>query len=1094
MFHLSTLKKLSKTTLLSLIFLITVFGMVAPVFAVGEEKYRDLWGLYNPPAPDPVTLGTPEAVAGTQSGVFFKGADSASLGPNGVTKFYIGANLIFPGVTDATTKEFIEKNFWDYVANDGEDSNNTFVLRTYKLVNGQPFDITYNGRIFRSEYREAGTYSIPNGGGTVTVPGSVGIEQFYKQTDTLNETNNKYGVNQKIAIPLSTTTPIPYGTQMGADLWYCGGRGVGVGDGDFSGPNEPRATGFQNDIAFFTNPELCDGTAYWKIGPSITFTMPTSATDTTAGATTTAAGAQTGTGITQNSNVSDNLPQCSFGISSGSFLGCIAYLVYYAIYWPIAWIAGILGQLFDFFLGYSLSDASYRAQFAVRGWQIVRDLSNIFFIIILVYTGLMAVFSTTNNMKKVIPQLILNVLLINFSLFGTRVIIDISNVVARVFYKSVQVCDGPCAKDANGAITNAKEGIAGYTPLSEKIVSAFNPQKIFSTSTLNTAAATPAVGTNTAATNNLDRTTSEYAGYYIVVSLIAAFILFAIAMMFWKTAFFFIGRVIGLYIAMIFAPFAVLSRGGMPIVSNIEKLSWKKWSEDLISYAMLAPIFVFFLYVIYSFLETDFVKVYADKVGTSFFETIVYIAIPMIIVWKMIEQGVKIAEKYAGEFGKSVTGFVNKATGLVGGAALGGVGLVGGRLIGAAATRLNQSKAGEWLRDKGKGGGAGGWLARRSINTVNSAEKTSFDFRKTKAGQSLFKEMGINTDQKALSALSGMGLGLGTSSTAGGYQGQVERYQKKQEAEAKLLESKQSQGDIDAFNDKNKKDYQSKVDKIIEDAMNAAHGQATVANWKVNDKNRYEAERQNVMLSPTIQSTINAVEKPVEKKSVQEMNTERKDAFAENLKKTSLFDESLNGIMGGSVGMILGTNTRAAANKKAAKKISESTKIEKDLTEINDTLKGGFREIIAMDKLRNDPLWQNLGAAERTSLMRGEKITFTNSAGQQVEGGFYDYVKDKDPNKANVVDIDVTSAENDKDKKKDVLDQIKARQQFKFDFKTLNEDIKTAEYTYATTPNQANLDSLNQLKAERVRLKNEQKKWQDLDKYIDEQKKKLEGK
>ena len=67
-------------------------------------------------------------------------------------------------------------------------------------------------------------------------------------------------------------------------------------------------------------------------------------------------------------------------------------------------------------------------------------------------------------------------------------------------------------------------------------------------------------------------------------------------------------------------------------------------------------------------------------------------------------------------------------------------------------------------------------------------------------------------------------------------------------------------------------------------------------------------------------------------------------------------------------------------------------------------------------------------------------------------------------------------------------------EQFKFDFKTLNNDIKIAESAYAQTPTQANLDALNQLKAQRVKLKNEQKKWQDLDKYIDEQKKKLEGK
>jgi hypothetical protein len=579
------------------------------------------------------------------------------------------------------------------------------------------------------------------------------------------------------------------------------------------------------------------------------------------------------------------------------------------------------------------------------------------------------------------------------------------------------------------------------------------------------------------------------------VSLIAAMILFAIAMMFWKTAFFFLGRVIGLYMAMIFAPFAFLSYGNVPLVNKIKKLSWQNWSGDLVKYATLAPIFVFFLYVIYSFIDTDFMKfgqVTGATSAMSFFETVVYIAIPMLIVYFMVNQGVKLAEEYAGDFGKQVQGFAQKATGFVGGAAMGAAGVAGGRVIGGLATSLNKSKAGEWLRDKGKSTGLGGWVARRSLSTINATEKSSFDMRKTQLGQRLFKEMNVNPDQKSLSALSGMGLGVGTQNTAGGYIGQVERIQKKNEAEAKLLESKQSQGEIDAYNEKIKKEYQSKVDTIIEEQMNTVHTKTVVDNWKKNDPDRYEVERQIILTDPAVQTTIDTIAKPVEKKSVQERNASRKEAFADNLKKGTILDNFLG--EDSLIGAALGANVRMEGARKAAKKISESAKIEKDLTEINETLKSGFREIVAMETLRNHPLWQSLTADERQSLMKGEKIKFTNSAGQDVEGGFYDYVKDRDPATAKAVDIDVTTAENDKDKKKEILDQIKARQQFKFDFKTLNTKIKQAEEDYAISPTQINYEKMLKLKEERVKLKNEQKKWQDLDKYIEEQKKKLEGK
>lgn len=758
-----------------------------PAFAAPDtslKQYRDLFGAYL--GNDPVIKGTPDAISRTQSGVFYIRTDRVS---NGVTKLLFGANLMFPGLNDGAQYENTENQIWDYVGNNDGDANDSsgttssaddsFILRTYQIdTNGQKTNISYETDIYK--IMQTGPNVPLNQMPLLSAP-QTGQAKFYKWGYFKNANGaaqRVYLVNQKITIPVSYTTAVPYGATMGADLWYCGGRGAGVGNGDFS-RGDDEITGWENNVEFFDgDPELCDGTAYWKIGPSITFTLPASAQAAIQENEAQAAAqaqqiANVGSARSGQEGAGDVLPQCSMSngtFGSGSFVGCIAYLVYYLVYWPVAWFAGILGKLFDFFLGYSLSDASYRAQFAVRGWQIVRDLSNIFFIIILVYTGLMAVFGGGPNMKKVVPQLILNALLINFSLFGTRVIIDISNVVARVFYKSVEVCDGKCNSD----MSNKKEGIAGYTPLSEKIVSAFNPQKIFSTDTLSAASALPDNGTSQQGSVNArvaDRSTSEYAGYFIVVSLIAAFILFAIAMMFWKTAFFFVGRVIGLYICMIFAPFAFLTMGGMPLVSKIGELSWKKWSEDLVNYATLAPIFVFFLYVIYSFLETDFIKVYADKVGNSFFETVVYIAIPMIIVWYMIRQGVKIAEKYAGDAGKGVTKIMNTATGLVGGAALGvatgGVALAGRNILGRVGARVAGSGA---LQNASARGGIRGWLADRTMQVGSGMSRATYDARNTTAARNFQRATGTNLNG-GINRL----FGTGTNRTAGGFTGAISR-------------------------------------------------------------------------------------------------------------------------------------------------------------------------------------------------------------------------------------------------------------------------------------------------------------------------------
>jgi hypothetical protein len=265
---------------------------------------------------------------------------------------------------------------------------------------------------------------------------------------------------------------------------------------------------------------------------------------------------------------------------------------------------------------------------------------------------------------------------------------------------------------------------------------------------------------------------STIAGYFIIVSLIAALIMFGIAMMFWKTAFFFLGRVIGLYIAMIFAPFAVLSRSNMPIVSGVKKLSWSTWSEDLIKYAMLAPVFVFFLYIIYSFLDTNFLKVTKESIGTgSFFLNVLSVAIPMLIVYYMIREGVKIAEDYAGDFGKKVTGFMNKTAGFVGGAALGvatgGVALAGRNILGRVGARVAGSGA---LQNASARGGIRGWLADRTMQVGSGMSRATYDARNTTAARNFQRATGTNLNG-GINRL----FGTGTNRTAGGFTGAISR-------------------------------------------------------------------------------------------------------------------------------------------------------------------------------------------------------------------------------------------------------------------------------------------------------------------------------
>ena len=67
-----------------------------------------------------------------------------------------------------------------------------------------------------------------------------------------------------------------------------------------------------------------------------------------------------------------------------------------------------------------------------KGWGAVRDVANIFFILMLLYVAIKTVLSlnVTDN-KRLVGVIIIVALLINFSLFTTKVVIDASNIFSK---------------------------------------------------------------------------------------------------------------------------------------------------------------------------------------------------------------------------------------------------------------------------------------------------------------------------------------------------------------------------------------------------------------------------------------------------------------------------------------------------------------------------------------------------------------------------------------------------------------------------------------------------------------------------------------
>lgn len=736
---------------------------------------------------------------------------------------FIGA---FPfSVTENPTNPLRGKEkawYWNHIR-DFEDTGGSkyvFMLRVCDVNATGESGCVYSIVPHKSETADDQSSFCPGSGATCTMPGpgspwpkiyhytaeadtqtGLGLIHSDIQNDHFNIQFGVSGLSLLGTTPGTLDTPIPASTlfKVGekttykADIWYCAGK--------ISGEDLPAVDDSATpNIRQFNN--ICeDNRPYFKIAETGPFT-PAQTAEEAAGQTPGSVDQVDTTPSDSDSN--STLPVCHIlngaGPGEGTFMGCIAQLGYYLFYMPLAWIAGILGRVMDFFLGYSISDESYRATVVVTGWKLVRDISNIFFIIILVYTGLATVFKIDSvSMKKVVPALIINALIINFSLFGTRLVIDISNITSRLFYNTMSVCDGKCIyKDPphEKEIANPNtRTTGGYKPLSEKIVDSFDPQTIFQPGTLSSTAPTDenttdvdqsaggfnasGVSNNIESSRTLGIYDSDYAGYFLIVSLIAAIIMLGMAKMFFGVMFMFVGRVVGLYLTMIFAPFAVLTRGNMPIVGKIKNLSWNDWLKELTNYALLAPIFIFFLYIIYAFINSDMLTIFKLDSG-GFMNTVISVAIPMIIVYMLVNTGVQIAKDYAGKAGNMVQGFASKATGFVAGAAVGvasgGLALAGTRVAGAV--KLSEEKRTELIARRAEGG-LSGRLASMRLNLNDKAQSGSFDVRKTKAFGSfgsLAGNIGISLNDKVSGAV-----GLGQDATKGG----IKAIEKKEKGEVK---------------------------------------------------------------------------------------------------------------------------------------------------------------------------------------------------------------------------------------------------------------------------------------------------------------------
>jgi len=478
---------------------------------------------------------------------------------------------------------------------------------------------------------------------------------------------------------------------------------------------------------------------------------------------------------------------------------CATNFAYYVLYMPAAWILYVAAYVFNYLISITLYTTLYTTgNFIPSAWGVVRDLSNIFFILILLYIAIQIILGLGGGgAKKMIARVIIIALLINFSLFFTEVVIDAANILALVFYNQLQTNTQNYPSAVN------EKDVAG------SLVGAFDPTQLLSAKFFTAAKNQQAIPMPGETTGQAPANGGKVSfGIIIGVILVAVSIMLFAAYALFVSGFYFLGRLIELFLLIIFSPFAFMS-STVPILSGTEYLGWNDWFKRLLKVAFMAPIFMFFIYLIFMLITANIFRdlVAAAKAKQSLILIIMSIAIPAVMVLMMLLKAVEFAKKGSGAIGEGIMKGAKIAGGLALGAATGGAAMLATGTLGNLASRAASSKG---LNEAAKEKGLGGMAARMALKTADYGSKASFDVRKIPGAGALAKASGINMESSKI---------IGLGSREGGYQQRRKEAVEKRQKRAKELEVREDEPQKKALNN-SEIDLQVMLNKVAKDFGN----------------------------------------------------------------------------------------------------------------------------------------------------------------------------------------------------------------------------------------------------------------------------------
>lgn len=335
-----------------------------------------------------------------------------------------------------------------------------------------------------------------------------------------------------------------------------------------------------------------------------------------------------------------------------SIASCILLPVYAITVGLGGFVAYIGSFVFNAAAQLSLNSSAYSLQFVTNGWTTARDIANMGFILILIYIAVNIILSAeTAHTMETLALVIFIALIINFSFFLTRVVIDAGNIVALEFYNNI-----PTVTIANGQPATA----AGVKDLTASIMNAVGAQQILGSKSFD------------AFQNSTDGFT-EFITLLIVYIFVGA-IYFVLAAAFVSVGIKFIVRIAVLWLMIIASPLALIAKAS----HRFEKY-YDDWQETLIANVFYPAVFLFIFWLItqfasdlninQTFLENVTNNPGGSSIGSSILQigTIVAgISIRLGFIIVMLFLGMQAADKMGAMGGKLAANITSKLPGFSG--------------------------------------------------------------------------------------------------------------------------------------------------------------------------------------------------------------------------------------------------------------------------------------------------------------------------------------------------------------------------------------------------------------------------------------------